>query len=314
MKFFKDKSVIICVIMSLLSSNFSFAAERSARDFVKFYNKSRGSFLRNHDRAKEKLKEEYQKTVLEDFQGDIRAFFLTTLGDFENYRQNRSFLKKKAVDRFVKSSSAISLAVLYDFYIEKAQRALEAMANNQEQTDDPVVNVLIHDLSENELISVKALRDALKVDDFQGQSNVGKIASGVVVGLALYWFGPAYAIEATRALFPYVWKLAVGPVPAKTSYLYWTLYLPALNNTSGYVFTHSTPILVGTWAVCAPVLHGTATGISYLIRGLGSLIQLSIQSVYNRCTPLEQAEPNNLLESEVEDEHEGYVLLTAPQP
>lgn len=305
MLFIRNKSVVVWMMLSFLSSGLSFAEVRSAKDFIKLYNKSRGTFLRNHDRAQEKLKEEYQRSVIEDYQGDIRAFFLATLGDLENYRRQRNLVKRSG-DCFVTSSSASSLTVLYDFYIEKAQKALAAVAKNQEQTEDPIVNHLIKDLTENELTSIKSLRDSLGSAEVGGQTNVGKIVSGVSIGLALYWFGPAYAVEATRALFPYIWNLTVGPVPSAMSISYWTAYIPALNHTAGMVYTHSTPILIGCWAVCVPVLHGTASGIYHLVYGVGSLIKSSIQAVFDFYHSEEETDSLIGFETPVE---EDYVLL-----
>ena len=229
--------------------------------YMKFYNEQRGTFIRDHELANKKLKEYFEKIVNEKFGGNLSKFYLETSGGFSEYIEMRGRIKL-VEDFLITSTSRKCLEVLNVLATEKAQLALEAMRLGQMESHDPIVSQLIQSVNEDvikqyEIRGLKeAAQNALEKQGTETSSLPMKTASALVVGVSLYWFGPAYLMVGTQALFPSVWAYLFGVVPAVGTSAYYTLYLPAMMNTMGFVYSHSTAILCGAWVSCSAVAYG----------------------------------------------------------
>ena len=229
--------------------------------YIQFYNEQRGTFIRDHELANKKLKEHFEKIVNEKFAGNLSKFYLQTSGGLSEYIETRSRIKFFE-DFLVTSTSKKCLEALNSLATEKAQLALAAMKLGQTDSHDPIVNQLIHSVNEDlikeyEIRGIKqAAENALEKQGTEISTLPMKTASALVVGVSLLWFGPAYLMVGTQALFPSVWAYLFGAVPAVGTSAYYTLYLPAMMNAMGFVYSHSTAILCGAWVSCSAVAYG----------------------------------------------------------
>jgi hypothetical protein len=287
MKFGSIQFLSLSLVSCLLSLNFSHAKPPEPKDYIEFYNVHRGTYLRDHSGAKRALQEKFTDVILKDFDGDIGAFYQETLGAFATYRKNRG-ARKWVQDYFVSSTSKSCVEVMNEFVMQKTALALEAIHNQEtipQAIDDRVVAALVRSWnSSSEQHSMKNKFNGIRInaEDAANRAQSAQsqfspamgLASGVLVGAVLYWYGPALVMSVTKSVYPYVWSLIFkSPVPTAPSWSYAILhpssmisyanYQTGLSHAMAQAYQYSTPILGGCWTLGTAAVYHVGNGIRY---------------------------------------------------
>jgi hypothetical protein len=281
MNLLKSNILKLNLLLSLFFTCLGYAAPPTAKDYVQFYNEHRGVVLRDHYEAEKKLKEKFEEVALNQFDGNLSKFYINTTGSLAHYREQRHSAKWLQ-DHFTTSTSGRCVVILNHFVSEKAELALKAMAEGKQTHDDRIVDHLIQsagkfndEMDDESRSLIDMANNALK-EGADGKSPLlMKVAAGFVVGIALYWFGPAYLMEGVKVLYPTAWTYLYGSIPAGLKY--YTLYQPGLYKAMGLVFEHSTVILTTGWGVCSVAAQATCSVIS----GITGLAHYGMLEVYH---------------------------------
>ena len=125
-----------------------------------------------------------------------------------------------------------------------------------ENRDD--LRQLVEELDDEALLDwvQKSGRDL--ADSAQKNALKALIISGTI---ASFWLSGPYLAVATRELYPVIYKLIFGSVPAKYTFEYLLVYLPGLEHASAFAYNNSQAILAGIYG--GAIATYKITGVAY---------------------------------------------------
>lgn len=126
----------------------------------------------------------------------------------------------------------------------------------KENKDD--LRQLVEELNDEALLDWVQKSGRELTDTAQKNALKALIISGTI---ASFWLSGPYLAVATRELYPVIYKLIFGSVPAKYTFEYLLVYLPGLEHASAFAYNNSQAILAGIYG--GAIATYKITGVAY---------------------------------------------------